>query len=188
VEKVCNQAVLCCNSIEHRCARYAIDQRFDRPCCQHHSLRTRLIYGGVKDKMSAENLSADPNEHDLLGFPGVKAEHPKIYLRRLWLPAENDRTTYPRFYDTTINEMAQLANRVVNSLTNDAARRNEELQGGAFLESEANWILEVKRYGSRIWGEDYGASTRLKSNLGGLYPRWGAWTASGEQVSNDQDM
>ncbi|KAF3032560.1 hypothetical protein E8E12_001883 [Didymella heteroderae] len=138
--------------------------------------------------MSAENLSADPNEHDLLGFPGVKAEHPKIYLRRLWLPAENDRTTYPRFYDTTIKEMAQLANRVVNSLANDAARRNEELQGGAFLESEANWILEVKRYGSRIWGEDYGTSTRLKSNLGGIYPRWGAWTASGEQVSNDQEM
>ena len=95
---------------------------------------------------------------------------------------------YPRFYDTTINEMAQLANRVVNSLANDAARRNEELQGGAFLESEANWILEVKRYGSRIWGEDYGASTRLKSNLGGTYPRWGALTASGGYVENDQEM
>jgi hypothetical protein len=54
------------------------------------------------------------------------------------LPAENDRTTYPRFYNTTINKMAQLANQVVNSLANDAARRNKELQGGAFLKSEAN--------------------------------------------------
>ncbi|KAF3036746.1 hypothetical protein E8E11_005759 [Didymella keratinophila] len=88
--------------------------------------------------MSAENLSTDPNEHDLLGFPGVKAGHPKTYLRRLWLPAENDRITYPRFYDTTINDMAKHANGVVNDLANDAARRNEELQGGAFLESEAN--------------------------------------------------
>lgn len=35
--------------------------------------------------MSEENLSAHPNEHGLLGFPGVKAEHPKVYLRRLWL-------------------------------------------------------------------------------------------------------
>lgn len=138
--------------------------------------------------MSAENLSADPNEHDLLGFPGVKAEHPKIYLRRLWLPAENDRTTYPRFYDTTIIDMAKLASRVVNNLANDAARRNEELQGGAFLECEANRILEVKGYGRRIWGEDCGASTRLKSNLGGAYPRWGALTASGGYVENDQEM
>jgi hypothetical protein len=92
----------------------------------------------VKDKISAENLSANLNKHNLLSFPGVKAEHPKIYLWRLWLPAENDRTTYPRFYNTTINKMAQLANQVVNSLANDAARRNKELQGGAFLKSEAN--------------------------------------------------
>ena len=138
--------------------------------------------------MSVENLSADPNEHDLLGFPGIKAEHPKIYLRRLWLPAENDRTIYPRFHDTTIGEMAQLASRVINSLAKDAARRNKELQGGAFLESEAIRILEVERYGIRIWGEDYGASTRLKSNLGGTYPRWGALTASGGYVENDQEM
>lgn len=100
--------------------------------------------------MSTGDLSADPNEHDLLGFPGVKAEHPKIYLRRLWLPVENDRTIYPRFHNTTIGEIAQLASRVINSLANDATRRIEELQGGAFLESDANRILEVKGYGRRI--------------------------------------
>ena len=59
--------------------------------------------------MSAENLSADPNGHDLFGLPGVEAEQPKIYFRRLWLPAENDRTTYPKIYDTNIIKMAQLA-------------------------------------------------------------------------------
>ncbi|KAF3032318.1 hypothetical protein E8E12_001862 [Didymella heteroderae] len=94
--------------------------------------------------MSAENLSAHPNEHDLLGFPGVKAEHPKVYLRRLWLPAENDRTTYPKFHDTNIIEMATLASKVVNGLAKDTTKLHEQLQGCAFLKAEANWILEIK--------------------------------------------
>ncbi|KAF3027582.1 hypothetical protein E8E11_000011, partial [Didymella keratinophila] len=145
------------------------------------------MYGCAKDNVSAEEMPAGPNERDLLGFPGVDAEHPKVYLRRLWLPAENDRTTYPKFYDTDIIEMAKLASRVVNSLANNVKKLHEQLQDGAFLKAEANRILEVKGYGRRIWGEDCGASSRLKSNLGGTYPRWGALTASGEQVRNDQE-
>jgi hypothetical protein len=133
-------------------------------------------------------MPADPKECNLLGFPGVEAEHPKVYLRRLWLPAENDRTAYPRFHDTDIIEMAKLASRVVNSLASDVTKLNEELKGGAFLEAEAKWILEDKGYGRRIWGEDCGANTRLKSNLGGTYPRWGAMTASSEHTENDQNM
>jgi hypothetical protein len=130
----------------------------------------------------------DSSEHDLLGFPGVGAEQPKVYLRRLWLPAENDRTTYPKFYNTNIIEMANLASKVVNRLAKDTTRLHEQLQGCAFLKAEANWILEEKGYGLRVWGEDCGANTRLKSNLRGTYPRWRTMTASGEHVENDQEM
>ncbi|KAF3031151.1 hypothetical protein E8E11_010548 [Didymella keratinophila] len=138
--------------------------------------------------MSAENLCDHPDEHDLLGFPGVKAEHPKVYLRRLWLPAENDRITYPKFHDTKISDMASLASKVVNGLAKDTAKLKEQLQGCAFLKAEANWILEERGYGRCVWGEDCGANIRLKSNLEGTYPRWRATTASGERVENDQEM
>lgn len=139
--------------------------------------------------MSAEreDLYAHPNEHDLLGFPSVKAEHPKVYLRRLWLPAENDRTTYPKFHDTNIIEMATLASEVANGLAKDTTKLHEQLEGCAFLKAEADWILEERGYGRRVWGEDCGVNTRLKNNLEGTYPRWRATTASGERVENDHE-
>jgi hypothetical protein len=84
--------------------------------------------------------------------------------------------------------MANLASKVVNRLAKDTTRLHEQLQGCAFLKAEANWILEEKGYGLRVWGEDCGANTRLKSNLRGTYPRWRTTTASGEHVENDQEM
>jgi hypothetical protein len=131
-------------------------------------------------------MSTNPDEHDLLGFPGVKAEQSKIYLRRLWLPAENDRATYPKFHDTDIAEMARLAYKVINNLAKCNERFHEELQTGSFLKTDAERILEGRGYGHRIWGEDYGAAQRLKSNLESSYPRWGVLAASGGYTENDE--
>ncbi|KAL1640738.1 hypothetical protein SLS61_010227 [Didymella pomorum] len=131
-------------------------------------------------------MSINPDKHDLLGFPGVKAEQSKIYLRRLWLPAENDRTTYPKFHDTDITEMARLAYKVINNLAKCNENFHKELQTGNFLRKDAERILEGRGYGRRIWGEDYGAARRLKSNLEGSYPRWGVLAASGGYTENDE--
>jgi hypothetical protein len=131
-------------------------------------------------------MPTSPNERDLLGFPGIKADHSKIYLRRLWLPAENDRATYPKFYDTDIAEMAKHAYKVINNFAKCDKKIHEELQSGAFLEKEADRILEGRKYGRRIWGEECGAKQRLKSDLGGSYPRWGVMAASGGYTENDE--
>lgn len=48
---------------------------------------------------SAKNMPAEPDKHNLLGFSDVEAEHPKSYIRMLWLVAENDRVEYPKFLD-----------------------------------------------------------------------------------------
>ncbi|KAF1364338.1 hypothetical protein EJ07DRAFT_151628 [Lizonia empirigonia] len=76
--------------------------------------------------------------HDLLGFPGAEAEHPKVYHRRLWLPAENDRTSYPKFHGTDVIEMVKLAIQVINSLANNAVKLYKQHQGSAFLKAKTN--------------------------------------------------
>jgi hypothetical protein len=91
-----------------------------------------------------------PDERDLLGLPGVKAEQPKIYLRRLWLPAENDRVTYLKFHDTDIAEMTKHAYKVINDFSKCDEKMHEELQSGSFLEKDAEHILEGRGYGRRI--------------------------------------
>jgi hypothetical protein len=149
----------------------------------------RILHNWIKRHQSDQGTAkmlTDPSEHDLLGFPGIKAEHPKFYLRRLWLPAENDRALYPRFYDTDISEVAILVNRVINDLAKQDERLHAELQGNAFLEVDADRILEGNGYGLRIWGDECGAERRLKSNLEGPRPRWGAMTESGMYMENDE--
>jgi hypothetical protein len=143
-------------------------------------------YEGDKD---TERMPTDPNKHDLLGFPGVEAEHPKIYIRKLWLAAENDRVPYPKFYDTSVRKLAEHTNKVVNELVKDDDRRYKELCGGAFLEADAVRILQDKDdgygYGWLVWGEDSGAEIRLKSVREEPAPRWGVMTDSGKYKENN---
>jgi hypothetical protein len=99
---------------------------------------------------NTERMPIMPDERDLLGLPGVKAEQPKIYLRRLWLPAENDRVTYLKFHDTDIAEMTKHAYKVINDFSKCDEKMHEELQSGSFLEKDAEHILEGRGYGRRI--------------------------------------
>jgi hypothetical protein len=45
-------------------------------------------------KHNLDRMPIEPGKHDLLGLPGVEAEDPKWYIRRLWLVAEDDRVPY----------------------------------------------------------------------------------------------
>jgi hypothetical protein len=99
---------------------------------------------------SADRMPTEPNKHDLLGFPGVEAEHPKSYIRRLWLVAEEDRTPFPKFLDPRVQELATQVNVVVNKFVKDEHTRHEELCGDAFLEKDALRILNYLGFGRRI--------------------------------------
>ena len=135
---------------------------------------------------STENMPTEPDKYDLLGFPGIQAEHHKKYIRALWLVAENDRKPHPNFLDSDVAELAKHVNKVVNMFAKDENKRYEELNGGAFLKKEAVHILEELGFGERIWGEHTGAEPRLKSNLPGERPRWGV-NKDSRYESNDQD-
>lgn len=146
-----------------------------------HSWTKSNTYNRKTDIMATE-----PDKHDLLGFPGVEAEHPKWYIRRLWLVAEDDRVRFPKFLDQDVLELAGHVNKVVNTFVQDEDKRHEELCGDAFLEKDATRILNDLGFGRSIWGEGYGAETRLMSNLEGSRPRWGVDTDSGYE-NNDED-
>jgi hypothetical protein len=130
-------------------------------------------------------MGVEPSEHDLLGFPGVKAEHPKIYIRQLWLVADNDRVPCPKFLDTNVCDLAKEVNKMVNTYVGDVEKLHKGLCGGEFLKEDVDNILNFKGLGCRIWGEDFGAATRLKSNLPGTYPRWGVQTDSGYDTRDE---
>ena len=134
-----------------------------------------------------EKMPDEPHKHDLLGFPSVKAEDSKVYIRKLWLVAENDRIQKPKFLDPGVVELADCVNKVVNTFVKDEDKRHKELCGGAFLEKDAVHILHSLGFGLRIWGEGSGADTRLGSDY---YPRppprWGVDTDSGYE-KNDED-
>jgi hypothetical protein len=138
-------------------------------------------------KNDPERRPAAPDKHDLLGFPGVEAEHPKCYIRRLWLAAEDDRIPFPKFLDKDVCELASLVNKVVNTVAKDENKRYEELSGDAFLQKDAANILDNKGFGWRIWGDHPEAVARLSSNLPSTCPRWGTEMDSGYE-KNDEDM
>ncbi|KAI5368421.1 hypothetical protein J4E82_010785 [Alternaria postmessia] len=135
---------------------------------------------------STNKMPTEPEKRGLLGFTDVEAEHPKWYIRRLWLVAENDRKPFPMFLDPQVQELATQVNRVVNTFVKDEDMRHEELCGGAFLEKDAAHILNELGFGQRIWGDGSGAEIRLGSNLSGPRPRWGVRADSGYK-SNDED-
>jgi hypothetical protein len=133
-----------------------------------------------------DSMSTEPDKHDLLGFPGVEAQHHKFYIRMLWLVAWNDRKEFPKFLDNDVCELAVHVNEVVNTVVKDANKRHEELCGDSFLEKDAARILDNKGFGRRIWGQHREAEARLKSNLPGTRPLWGVKTDSGYE-KNDED-
>ncbi|KNG47790.1 stomatin family protein [Stemphylium lycopersici] len=131
-------------------------------------------------------MPTEPHKHDLLGFPGVEAQHPKCYIRMLWLVASNDRKEFPEFLDNDVCELAVHVNEVVNTLVKDADKRYEELCSDSFLERAAAYILDDKGFGRRIWGQHNEAEVRLQSNLPGARPLWGVKTDGGYE-KNDED-
>jgi hypothetical protein len=133
-----------------------------------------------------DSMPTEPDKHDLLGFSGVEAEHPKCYIRRLWLVAEDDRIPFPKFLDKDVREFAEHVNNVVKTLVKDEHKRNEELSSDSFLEKDAARILDNKGFGRRIWGQHSEAEARLQSNLPGTRPCWGVETDSGYE-KNDED-
>ena len=154
------------------------------PLESNRTLHTWMKY--YAQKQIAENMPAEPDKHDLLGFPNIEAEHPKWYIRKLWLVAENDRVEYPKSLDSNVLGLEKEAKKVIKKYVKNEHERYKELCGGAFLKKEAVHILKKLRFGQRIWGEDSGVETRLKSNLPGERPRWGVHTDSGYK-SNDED-
>jgi hypothetical protein len=154
------------------------------PLDSNHTLHAWIKYYAYDQ--STDRMPTEPDKHDLIGFPGVEAEDPKWYIRRLWLVADNDRKAFPKFLDKEVVELAKHVNTVVNKLVQHEDKRDEELRGGAFLEKDALHILGFLGFGRRIWGEGSGAETRLKSNLPGSCPRWGVDTDSGYE-NNDED-
>jgi hypothetical protein len=150
---------------------------------------THILHDWIKKNahnQSADTMPTEPDKHDLLGFPGVEAEDPKWYIRRLWLVADNDRKSFPKFLDKEVDELAKHVNKVVNTFVQHEDKRDEELQGDAFLKKDASNILDFLGFGQRIWGEGSGAETRLMSNEPGPRPRWGVDTDSGYE-KNDED-
>ena len=137
-------------------------------------------------KHNPDRMPTEPDKHDLLGFPGVEAEHHKCYIRRLWLAAEDDRIPYPKFLDKNVQDLALRINQVVNALTKAEDKLGEELSGDAFLEKDAARILDDEGFGGRIWGPHPEAEARLQSNLPGTRPRWSVETDSGYK-KNDED-
>jgi hypothetical protein len=120
---------------------------------------------------STDRMPTEPNKYDLLGFPGVVPEQPKWYIRRLWLPAENDRIAFPKFLDPIVQELGKRVNKLVNTLVEDDNKRHNELNSGAFLKKDALHILQGLGFGPLIWGED--SKVELASELEDPCPRWG---------------
>jgi hypothetical protein len=67
----------------------------------------RMLHTWMKSHNQNQNtdrMPTEPDKHYLLGFPGVEAEHPKSYIRKLWLVAEDDRKPFPKFLDILVQE------------------------------------------------------------------------------------
>jgi hypothetical protein len=67
------------------------------PLDSNHSLHTWM----KNYKHNPDSMPTEPDKHDLLGFPGVKAEETRQYIRRLWLATEDDRKDFPNFWTKT---------------------------------------------------------------------------------------
>ncbi|KAF2023024.1 hypothetical protein EK21DRAFT_119154 [Setomelanomma holmii] len=130
-------------------------------------------------------MPTNPDNHYLLGFPGLDAEDPKWYIRRLWLVADNDRIPRPKFLDKEVQKLAEHVNKVVNTFVKDEDKRQEELRGGAFLENDALRILNNGGFGRSIWGSEAMAGLNSGYYIGHP-PRWGVDTKSGYE-NNDED-
>lgn len=136
-----------------------------------------------------ERMPTDPYVNDLLGFPKVAAEHHKVYIRKLWLPAENINSDFPKFLDSQHGEFARRVNKVVNEYSERPGKLLKALDGNPFLKAEAAYLLQDEGlgYGQRIWGENPETARRLKRNSEGPRLRWGIMTESGTYEKNDEE-
>jgi len=139
------------------------------------------------EQMKAGNIPTEPSRHYLLDFPGLEAEHSKVYIRRLWLVSENHRVNRPQFLDDNANELRVRCGRAVRALAINAEALHNELVNGHFLEAAARRILVKEGYGSRIWGSSNDAPGRLSNSIETRKPCWGELRSNGEYDVKDEE-
>jgi|SRR5690242_2968059 len=113
-------------------------------------------------------LDDNPNPHYLLGFEKekVKAERPKDYIRRLWLPFESrNNSSIPKAYlDPRVEDFANEINAWIKDFTSDPDKwfdeytkhalviDGEEISERGLFEDLVDHILVTRRWGDEIWG------------------------------------
>lgn len=118
------------------------------------------------------SIPTEPRKPYLLGFPGVKAEYPKTYIRELWLVAENDRVKNPKFLANNARELFQRTNKVISEFVKDEAKLCDELESGNFLQADAERILIHEGFGELVWGTQNNAPESLFNKHGKERPKW----------------
>ncbi|KAH7371692.1 hypothetical protein BKA66DRAFT_443886 [Pyrenochaeta sp. MPI-SDFR-AT-0127] len=118
------------------------------------------------------SIPTEPNKHYLLGFPGVEAEHPKTYIRNLWLVAENDRLRNPKFLAANASELFQRTSKAISELVKDEDKLYKELASDAFLKAEVEDILIHEGFGELVWGSRNNAPELLSNKSGTACPKW----------------
>ncbi|KAF1843168.1 uncharacterized protein K460DRAFT_407533 [Cucurbitaria berberidis CBS 394.84] len=157
-----------------------------------------------------ESMPVPPDKCDLPGFPGVTAEQPKVYSRKLWLVSENDRRIKPKFLSTHPQVLFKLTEKVVNKLAtnhdalhmalaelyNNASDREKGKSN--FLALEAEQILTHEGYGKYVWGVApetqalLGNAEQSNPNLdpvleAELKPKWSTFDEAGVLTPNDYE-
>jgi hypothetical protein len=73
---------------------------------------THILHAWIKYYIYPDRMPTEPDKHYLLAFPDVVAEdHPKRYIRRLWLVALNYDRMYPQFLDPIVSDLATHVNK-----------------------------------------------------------------------------
>ncbi|KAH7062776.1 hypothetical protein BKA63DRAFT_573068 [Paraphoma chrysanthemicola] len=130
-------------------------------------------------------LPSGPDKHDLLGFPGVDAEHSSFYLREVFLHDDN-RTTICASLAQHIYNFEGHMDTLVNMLVEDADKLNLELDRRPFLRTAIANVLDDKGFGQLIWGQRPKAWGPSQSELHVMRPRWRVETRS-RGIKNDKD-
>ncbi|KAF2032420.1 hypothetical protein EK21DRAFT_110092 [Setomelanomma holmii] len=127
-----------------------------------------------KERQKRGSLPTPPDMHDLIGFQDIEAEHPKVYIRKLWLVAEHYRTLKPIFLDNNASALQKRVTQVVNRLAKDDEKRYEELG------KEQAWSSDL--------GPDHDAPDLLNNKHEERKPRWSTTTETGGFEEHDQKM
>ncbi|KAH7067056.1 hypothetical protein FB567DRAFT_599660 [Paraphoma chrysanthemicola] len=116
-------------------------------------------------------LPSDPDEHDLLGFPGVDGKPPSFYLRKLSLDPDSC-TTICESLANDIDKFVGHLDQLVNTLAEDTEKLDRELAHTSFLQLAISGVLDKRGFGKLIWGRQPKAWGCPESKLHVMRPRW----------------